>query len=96
MVNSNISKIAVENPVGIMSTKYKKPDQIIKPWMFGYGYTKPTCLWLKNLPKLTATDIIEPPYKKLDFWSTKRNPGGRSLKSLTFIGIANAMADQWG
>jgi len=59
MINAPINKIAVENPIGIMSTKYKKPDQIIQPWMFGDKAQKSTCLWLKNLPKLKATDIVE-------------------------------------
>lgn len=58
-VNANISKIAVENPIGLMSTHYRKPDQIIQPWMFGHGETKATCLWLKGLPLLTPTDIVE-------------------------------------
>lgn len=95
-INAPINKIAVENPIGCMSSKYRKPDQITRPWWFGHEYNKDVCLWLKNLPCLTKTNIIDPPYKKLDFWSDKRNPGGRSLKSITFQGIADAMADQWG
>ena len=94
--NAKIKKIAIENPIGCMSTKFRKPDQIIRPWMFGHEYNKDVCLWLKGLPKLEPTKIINPPYKKLDFWSGKRNPDGRSLKSITFQGIADAMADQWG
>lgn len=58
-VNADCPRIAIENPIGIMSTKYKKPDQIIQPWMFGDKYTKSTCLWLKNLPKLKPTNIVE-------------------------------------
>ena len=95
-IDSSICKIAVENPIGCMSTKYRKPDQIIYPWMFGHEYKKDVCIWLKNLPVLLPTKIIKPPYKKLDFWSNKRNPNGKSLKSITFQGIANAMAEQWG
>jgi hypothetical protein len=58
-VNVNCPRIAIENPIGIMSTKYRKPDQIIQPWMFGDKYTKSTCLWLKGLPKLESTNIVE-------------------------------------
>lgn len=93
---SPIPKIAVENPIGFLNTKWRKPDQIIHPWMFGHEYRKDTCLWLKNLPKLTPTKIIPPPYKKRDLWSTDRNPNGRSIKSITYQGIAQAMANQWG
>lgn len=96
LVNAPIDRIAIENPIGYMSAKYRKPDQIIHPHMFGHGYRKDTCLWLKNLPRLIPTKMMWPPYKKLDFWSDKRNPDGRSLKSITFSGIAAAMAEQWG
>ena len=96
LINAPIPKIAVENPIGVMSTRYRKPDQIVHPFMFGHEYRKDTCLWLEGLPKLVPTKMIDPPYKKLDFWSDKRNPNGRSLKSVTFQGIAAAMADQWG
>ena len=58
LVNSNIPKIAIENPIGIMSSVYRKPDQIIQPWMFGHGETKATCLWLKNLPTLQPTNVV--------------------------------------
>jgi len=96
LINAPIEKICVENPIGCISTKYRKPDQIIHPWMFGHDVRKDTCLWLKNLPKLEPTDIVDPPYRKIDYWSTKRNPDGRSLKSVTYSGIADAMALQWG
>jgi len=96
LVNADIDKIAIENPIGVMSTRYKKPDQIVRPFMFGHEYNKDICLWLKGLQKLEPTKHYPGPYKKLDFWSTKRNPGGRSLKSITFQGLADAMADQWG
>jgi len=96
LINAPIEKICVENPIGCISTKYRKPDQIIHPWMFGHDVRKDTCLWLKNLPKLEPTDIVDPPYRKIDYWSTKRNPDGRSLKSITYSGIAEAMAIQWG
>lgn len=88
--------VAVENPIGYLNSKFRKPDQIIRPWMFGHPYKKDVCLWLKGLNKLTPTEIIPGPYKKLDFWSNKRNPNGYSLKSITFTGIAAAMANQWG
>ena len=96
-VNAPIEKIALENPTGVMSSKYRRPDQIIHPWMFGHNVRKDTCLWLKNLPPLFYTGaIIPPPHKKIDYWSDKRNPNGRSLKSVTYSGIADAMAEQWG
>lgn len=60
LVEAPIPRIAIENPIGIMSTRYRKPDQIIQPWMFGHGETKATCLWLKNLPKLEPTDVVVP------------------------------------
>jgi hypothetical protein len=89
-------KVCVENPIGYLNEVYRKPDQILRPWMFGHPYKKDVCVWLKGLPKLTPTNTVEGPYKKLDFWSTDRNPGGYSRKSVTFQGIADAMASQWG
>ncbi len=82
-INAPVKRIAVESPIGCMSSKYRKPNQIIRPFMFGHEYNKDICLWLKGLPNLLSTEVIEPPYKKLDFWSNKRNPEGRSLKSIT-------------
>lgn len=96
MVNAPIEKVAIENPIGVMSSRYRKPDQIVRPFMFGHEYKKDVCLWLRGLSKLTPTEMHPGPYKKLDFWSTKRNPEGVSLKSKTFPGIARAMAEQWG
>jgi hypothetical protein len=89
-------KVCVENPIGYLNSKFRKPDQIVRPWMFGHEYKKDVCLWLKGLPKLIPTNVIEGPYKKLDFWSNKRNIDGYSRKSITFKGIADAMAEQWG
>ena len=89
-------RVCVENPIGYLNSAFRKPDQIVRPWMFGHEYKKDVCLWLKGLPKLVPTNIINPPYKKLDFWSSNRNPGGYSRKSITFTGIAEAMAQQWG
>lgn len=94
LTEAPIEKIAIENPIGIMSTYYRKPDQIIQPWMFGHGETKATCLWLKNLPQLTPTDIVEGREPRIH----KMGPSvDRSKKrSVTYQGIANAMAMQWG
>lgn len=88
-----IEKIALENPISVISTKIRKPDQIVQPWMFGHGETKATCFWLKNLPKLQPTNVVEgrenrvhkmPPSK--DRWKKR---------SITYTGIAKAMAEQW-
>ena len=94
LANADIPKICVENPVSIMSTVWRKPDQIIQPWQFGHGETKATCLWLKDLPLLTPTDVVkgrEPRIHKLppskDRWK---------IRSTTYKGIAKAMATQWG
>jgi hypothetical protein len=95
LANADIPRIAVENPIGYLNSHWRKPDQVIRPWMFGHPYKKDVCLWLKNLPLLKPTNVIQGSYKTLDFWSKKRNPNGRSLKSITFQGIADAMADQW-
>jgi hypothetical protein len=87
-------RIAIENPIGIMSTKYRKPDQIIQPWQFGHGETKATCLWLKNLPKLTPTDIVEGREQRV--WRMPPGPERAKIRSKTYHGIAKAMAEQWG
>ena len=92
--NSKCERVAIENPIGIMSTLWRKPDQIIQPWWFGHGETKATCLWLKGLPLLQPTDVVggrvgrvwrEPPHE--DRWKNR---------SRTYPGIADAMAEQWG
>ena len=93
-----IKHIAIENPIGIISTKIRKPDQIIQPYQFGHGETKATCLWLKNLPLLKPTNIVngrEPRvHKGMGYgWNTLECKRERSR---TYIGIAEAMADQWG
>jgi hypothetical protein len=96
-----IPQIAVENPVGIISTRIRKPDQIVQPWQFGDSYQKTTCLWLRNLPLLRPTDIVgkgefvtTPSGKVLPKWySDNKNA---SFRSKTFPGIADAMAAQWG
>jgi len=85
---------AIENPIGIMSTKYRKPDQIIQPWQFGHGETKATCLWLNGLPKLVPTDIVEGREQRI--WKLPPSKDRAKLRSKTFPGIARAMAEQWG
>jgi len=94
LMDAPIHKIALENPISVISTNIRKPDQIIQPWEFGHGETKATCLWLKNLPLLKATKIVSgrearihnlPPSK--DRWK---------IRSMTYQGIADAMAQQWG
>lgn len=107
IANSDCDKIAIENPVGIMSTAWQKPTQIIQPFMFGEPFEKRTCLWLKNLPNLKPTKIIAPP-ERLKFNSGKTMPEWYAKlwhlpkeerereRSKTFIGIARAMAEQWG
>jgi len=102
MINAPIEKIAVENPVGIMSSVYRKPDCIIQPWQFGDPYQKTTCLWLKNLPPLFPTQIVDKG-EFVTFRSGRRMSkwfatsfGDGNKRSKTFPGIANAMAEQWG
>lgn len=84
--------IAIENPISIMSTYYRKPDQIIQPWQFGHGEVKATCLWLYNLPLLRPTNIVKGRDPKV--W--KMGSGHSKERSKTYIGIAEAMASQWG
>ena len=88
-----LKPLAIENPVGIMSTRYRKPDQIIHPWMFGHGETKATCLWLHDLPTLRPTDIVEGRDPRM--WRMPPSRDRAKLRSLTYTGIAEAMADQW-
>ena len=93
-INADCPRIAVENPVCIMSSLYRKPDQIIQPWQFGHGEVKTTCLWLKGLPPLIPTDIVEGREQKC--WKMAPSPDRAKLRSKTYPGIAQAMADQWG
>ena len=89
-----VPRIALENPVSIISTKIRKPDQVIQPWEFGHGETKSTCLWLKNLPPLRPTNIVEGREPRV--W---KMPGGSNQwkeRSRTYTGIAEAMSQQWG
>jgi hypothetical protein len=93
LAKADIPRIAIENPVCIMSSLWRKPDQVIQPWQFGHGETKATCLWLKGLPKLTPTNIVNGRENRIhrmppsaDRWK---------LRSMTYQGIADAMAAQW-
>ena len=94
LMDAPIDKIALENPISVISTKIRKPDQIINPWQFGHGETKATCLWLKNLPKLQPTNIVEGREAKVH--KMPPGPDRWKLRSLTYQGIADAMAEQWG
>lgn len=105
--NAKCPKIAIENPVGIMSSVWRKPDQIIQPYQFGEPFSKKTCLWLKGLPHLVPTFIVNkgetikfPSGKSMPKWyadAFRLPPNERAkLRSKTFLGIANAMAEQWG
>jgi hypothetical protein len=89
-----IPRIALENPISVLSTYISKPDQIIQPWMFGHGETKATCLWLKNLPKLEPTEIVEGRTPRVHHASP--GPDRWKERSRTLPGIAAAMAEQWG
>jgi hypothetical protein len=108
--NANCPRVAIENPIGVMSTKWRKPDQIIQPWQFGDSYSKSTCLWLKGLPKLVPTNVVDKGEWKE--WVTKDgkkkrqaqwffdalslSPAERAkVRSKTFPGIADAMVNQW-
>ena len=94
LLDAPIPCIALENPISIISSRIRKPDQIIQPWQFGHGETKATCLWLKNLPKLQPTDIVEGREGRV--WKMAPSPDRWKERSRTFEGIAQAMADQWG
>lgn len=89
-----IERIAIENPVSVISSRIRKPDQIIHPWQFGHGETKATCLWLKGLPKLTPTNIVSGREARVHRMSP--GPDRWKERSRTFSGIAGAMAAQWG
>ena len=94
LLDAPIHRIALENPVSIISSRIRKPNQTIQPWQFGHGETKATCLWLKNLPKLVPTNVVDGREARVH----RMPPGPNRWKerSRTFEGIAEAMADQWG
>lgn len=107
LANSGIPRYAIENPIGIMSSKFRKPDQIVNPWEYGHSVTKATCLWLKNLPKLMPTNVVDKggvkvlgSGKQMSQWyydSSCLPPKEREkMRNKTFQGIADAMAQQWG
>jgi hypothetical protein len=106
LLDAPIPKIALENPIGVISTKIRKPDQIVQPYWFGDPYKKTTCLWLKNLPPLKPTDMVvltdeafhvTKSGRKLPKWyNLPPSPDRGKLRSKTFQGFANAMAEQWG
>ena len=94
LLSAAIPRIAIENPVSVISSRIRKPDQTIQPWMFGHGETKATCLWLKNLPPLRPTNIVEGREQRI--WKLPPTPDRWKLRSETYKGIAEAMAQQWG
>lgn len=94
LARAPIPKIAIENPVCIMSSVWRKPDQVIQPWMFGHGETKATCLWLKGLPHLVPTNIV--PGREPRIHKMPPSPDRWKERSRTYVGVAEAMADQWG
>jgi hypothetical protein len=91
---AEIGKVAVENPVSVMSTRYRKPDQIIQPWQFGHPEIKATCLWLRGLPKLVPTEVVAGRHARVH--REPPSPERWKNRSRTLPGIAAAMADQWG
>lgn len=93
LMDAPIPRIAIENPVSIISSHIRKPDQTIQPWQFGHGETKRTCLWLKNLPKLTPTNIVEGREQRI--WKMPPSKDRWKERSKTYQGIADAMAQQW-
>lgn len=93
LYNCTIPLVAIENPIGVMSTRFRKPDQVLQPWMFGHRETKATCLWLKGLPKLIPTDIVDGREQRI--WKMSPSKGRAKLRSKTFQGIAEALAVQY-
>lgn len=94
LLDADIPRIALENPISVISSKIRKPDQIIQPWQFGHGETKATCLWLKNLPPLVPTDVVAGREQRI--WKLPPGKDRWKIRSKTFQGIADAMAQQWG
>ena len=94
LMDAPIERICIENPISIISSRIRKPDQIIQPWQFGHGEVKATCLWLKNLPKLVPTNVVDGRHPAC--WLASPGPDRWKLRSRTYEGIARAMAEQWG
>jgi site-specific DNA-cytosine methylase len=93
LLDAPIPRIALENPISVISTRIRKPDQIIQPWMFGHGEVKATCFWLKNLPRLVPTNVVDG--RQTRVWYASPSPNRWKERSRTLTGIAEAMADQW-
>jgi len=94
LMDAPIPRIAIENPISIISSRIRKPDQVIHPWQFGHGETKATCLWLKNLPRLIPTQVVSGREQRIH--TMPPGPDRWKERSRTYPGIAAAMADQWG
>lgn len=94
LMSAPIDRIAIENPISVISSKIRKPDQIVQPWQFGHGETKATCFWLKNLPALRPTNIVEGREARVHRMAP--SPDRWKERSRTYTGIAAAMAEQWG
>lgn len=94
LLDANVPRICLENPVSVISTHIRKPDQIIQPWQFGHPEVKTTCLWLKGLPKLRPTNPVEGRYQRV--WKLSPSPDRWKARSRTYTGVAAAMAAQWG
>lgn len=94
LMNANIERIAIENPISLISTHFRKPDQIIQPWWFGHGETKATCLWLKNLPLLIPSNIVDGRAANIIAMGPSKDRWKN--RSRTYLGIADAFAAQWG
>lgn len=94
LMEAPIPRIALENPISVISSRIRKPDQIIQPWQFGHGETKATCLWLKGLSKLVPTNVVEGREQRI--WLLPPSKDRWKIRSKTFQGIADAMASQWG
>jgi site-specific DNA-cytosine methylase len=93
LLDAPIERICLENPVSVISSRIRRPDQCIQPWMFGHGETKKTCLWLKNLSKLIPTDIVDGRDQRI--WKLPPTADRWKIRSKTYQGIADAMANQW-
>lgn len=94
LLNAPVPRIALENPVSIISSRIRKPDQVVQPWMFGHGETKATCLWLKGLPRLLPTNVVDG--REARVHRMPPGPDRWKERSRTFQGVAQAMAEQWG
>jgi hypothetical protein len=94
LLDADIPKIALENPIGCISTRIRKPDQTVQPWQYGHGEVKATCLWLKGLKKLISTNIVEGRNPRM--WKLPPSADRWKIRSTTYQGIADAMAEQWG